>query len=436
MKAIVSDLVTPSTGIARRAGTLGAQRVAGILIVALLMAATVASARADHWPATKIVIDLNHKERITVRRTTLEAKENGRTWRGEIEETGEPVMLMWWKDGRFGGIFAYRGDMYALENLKSVGGEVHATVATNPGKTPPHHAAMRPHGDDPLVARSLVAQREGAMMRRRERDRPNLKDQRDAAGGSALQKPETTPGASNIVPANVMPISLAKRQAMAAKKITIDVMVLYTSKVGSEYVDIETDLIEHSIVQANLSFVNSGIGNIKLRLVHSREIGYDETGSEHFDHLYRMVDGVGAFAKVRTLRNEKRADVVVLIVDDASGCGLATRVAADSEEAFAIVHHTCAALTYSVPHEIGHIIGTRHDRSLDHNTSPFPYGHGYVNGTKWRDIMSYKASCGGCPRLPVWSSPKVMIKGEPAGTAELDNARVISEQAARVAAFR
>ena len=41
-----------------------------------------------------------------------------------------------------------------------------------------------------------------------------------------------------------------------------------------------------------------------------------------------------------------------------------------------------------------------------------------------------------CPRLPVWSSPKVTIKGEPAGTPELDNARVIAEQAARVAAFR
>jgi len=32
--------------------------------------------------------------------------------------------------------------------------------------------------------------------------------------------------------------------------------------------------------------------------------------------------------------------------------------------------------------------------------------------------------------------PLVKVKGEPAGTAELDNARVILEQAARVAAFR
>src|SRR5258705_3737204 len=27
-------------------------------------------------------------------------------------------------------------------------------------------------------------------------------------------------------------------------------------------------------------------------------------------------------------------------------------------------------------------------------TIPFAYGHGYVNGNKWRDIMSYKAACG------------------------------------------
>ena len=50
--------------------------------------------------------------------------------------------------------------------------------------------------------------------------------------------------------------------------------------------------------------------------------------------------------------------------------------------------------------------------------------------------MSYKASCRGCPRLPVWSSPKLFVKGEPAGTPLQDNARVIAEQAARVANFR
>ena len=115
---------------------------------------------------------------------------------------------------------------------------------------------------------------------------------------------------------------------------------------------------------------------------------------------------------------------------------VAWRVHADADEAFAVVHHECAATTQSLAHEIGHIIGARHELNMDTVMTPFPYGHGYVNGTKWRDIMSYKESCGGCPRIPVWSSPTVLIKGEPAGTEELDNARVIAEQADRVAAFR
>lgn len=68
--------------------------------------------------------------------------------------------------------------------------------------------------------------------------------------------------------------------------------------------------------------------------------------------------------------------------------------------------------------------------------SPFSYGHGYVNGTKWRDIMSHKASCGGCPRLPFFSNPTLKIRGDTAGALNADNARVILEQAERVSKFR
>lgn len=98
------------------------------------------------------------------------------------------------------------------------------------------------------------------------------------------------------------------------------------------------------------------------------------------------------------MRNKHRADVAILIVDDPKGCGLASRVLADAEEAFAVVHHECAATTYTVAHEIWHLIGARHDLNLD--------------------TISYL----GCPRVPVWSNPKVMVKGERAGTPELDNA--------------
>ena len=378
----------------------------------------------------KIAIPLKDQEALSVRRTKVDMKKEGCTWRGEIESTGEPVVLMWWKDGRLSGMFTYRGHMYTLQNM---GSAVYAVVETDPGKMPPDHGAMGARGaqtpaaelkDDPLVARG-----EGASMRGQ--DRARRSERQDAIATT----PPAAAGQGGAEP-SIVPLSATRRRQLAARKITIDVMVLYTSRVAGKYIDVEKDLIDMAIEQANASFANSELSNVKLRLVHLEQIDYDESSGEHFNHLYRMVDGEGVFTKVRALRNAHRADVVALIVDDPSGCGLSTRVAADAEEAFVVVHHSCAALTYSIAHEIGHIIGARHDKALDKNAAPFAYGHGFVNGTKWRDIMSYKASCDGCPRIPVWSNPRIKYKGDTAGTLDADNARVILEQAERVSKFR
>ena len=244
------------------------------------------------------------------------------------------------------------------------------------------------------------------------------------------------PAAAGMRPPTQQPDGKKQKPAMQAEGAVIDVIVAYTNKAATNYSDIKRELIELAIEEANESFRASNLPHIKLRLVHAYETHYLEEGG-HFEHLWRFADkGDGYMDEIHGLRDKYKADVAVLIVDDAEGCGLATRVHADAEDAFAVVHHECAASSYSLVHEIGHLIGARHEIAMDKTMTPFPYGHGYVNGTKWRDIMSYKASCGGCPRMPVWSSPTVLVKGEPAGTPELDNARVISEQAARVAGFR
>jgi hypothetical protein len=205
--------------------------------------------------------------------------------------------------------------------------------------------------------------------------------------------------------------------------IIIDVLVAYTRKAASHYGDIERELVDIAIQEANRSFRLSNIGHIRLRLVHAYQAQYVEEGT-HFDHVWRFADkGDGHMEEVHARRDAYRADVAILIVDDPKGCGLATRVQADAEEAFAVVHHECAVANYTVAHEIGHIIGASHDLA-------------YANGTNWRDIMGYKEVCGGCPRLPIWSNPGVLVGGQPAGTERLNNARVIAEQASRVAAFR
>jgi hypothetical protein len=397
-----------------------------LIVAPALAAGTVAADLVDRWLTTRVVVHLNDKQKITVRLTSTATRDSGTTWRGETVETGEPALLMGWKDGRSSGMFAYRGRVYTFQKSTGADGKVRAVAELDPERMAAQHQAMNAQASQPKE-KSLISRSITSLLQRRARTAEDQQGARLAAATADVGRFAAPP---------ISPISIAQRQELAAKKTTIDVMVLYTKKAASNYVDVETDLIAHAIEEANASFRNSGIGNIALRLTHSQAIDYAETDRDHFNHLYRMVDGVGPFEKVHALRNERRADVVLLIVDDASGCGLATRVAADAEEAFAVVHHACAALMYSIPHEIGHIIGARHDAAVDQTPSALAYGHGYVSGTKWRDIMSYGAGCNGCPRLPIWSNPMIKIKGEPAGTLIADNARLLLEQAERVASFR
>ena len=211
-------------------------------------------------------------------------------------------------------------------------------------------------------------------------------------------------------------------EAPRAAEIVIDVLVAYTRKAAQHYYEIERDVVALAIEEANHSFRLSGIGHIRLRLAQTFQTGYLERGN-HFDHVWSMADkGDEHMERIHALREAYRADVAILIVDDPKGCGLATRIGADADEAFAVVHHECAVANYTVAHEIGHLIGARHELS--------------TSSISWRDIMSYKETCGGCPRLPVWSDPFILMAGEAVGAAGLNNTRIIAENAWRVASFR
>ena len=87
------------------------------------------------------------------------------------------------------------------------------------------------------------------------------------------------------------------RQALEAKAyITIDVMMFYTPNVARRYVRDPADLLAVAIDETPTeTFRNSGLGNIKLRLVHTQAINYDGSADDQFTHLYTMVDGLGPF---------------------------------------------------------------------------------------------------------------------------------------------
>ena len=387
-------------------------------------------------PAPALVIPLNDTLSVTARRTGIAKSAENYIWHGRIDGTDDPVTLLWWPSGRLTGSVTYRGHVYAV---KSIGGDVHGVIEMSPDRLPPEHAPMGREMQEKMNMKKdpLVEKGDASMLRPAGSEKAPAPES-DKPDRSKTKNLEDAPLKERAArrEKHALAIEQPKRKPRKAGDVVITVIVAYTKAAATHYSSIETDLIALAIEDANQSFRNSGVGNVRLELAHAYQTDYVETGS-HFDHVFRFADkGDGTMEEVHALRDQYKADIGVLIVHDPQGCGLAAQVVAPAQRAFAVVHHECAAISYSLAHEIGHLIGARHDLALDDGMEPFPYGHGFVLGTKWRTMMSYKESCDGCPRVPVWSNPDLKVRGERAGDAKSNNARVIAEQAARVAGFR
>jgi hypothetical protein len=191
-------------------------------------------------------------------------------------------------------------------------------------------------------------------------------------------------------------------------------------------------LVASSISLTNTSFSNMNMAP-RVRLVYSALVGYTESGDISQDRS-NMISGLGAFSGVNALRNSQAADVVTLIVNSpvqqfcgVSGISMAPLTSAFAPSAYDVVEQSCAVDNLSFPHELGHIMGLRHDWYVDASKTPYTYGHGYVNigatsATRWRTIMAYPDKCTDqgtfCSRLPYWSSPLFTLSGSPMGIAE------------------
>ena len=228
----------------------------------------------------------------------------------------------------------------------------------------------------------------------------------------------------------------------AANGEPIGVIVPYTPEVAAGTAD-PALLARLSVDQANASYVQSGVA-VQLELVHTYQTSTLSAGDMGLDLQRLRTHGDRYFDEVRDLRYSKGGDLVVLLGPDSvvyGTCGLATGVSADDASAFAVVAYDCATASYSFAHEVGHLQGARHNPENDGASSPFAYGHGTTDTANgFRTVMGYnRAACpdGWCEKLLSWSSPDVLHQGLPTGDADVrDNARVLRETAAGIAAFR
>ncbi|MEJ2603252.1 MAG: M12 family metallo-peptidase [Gammaproteobacteria bacterium] len=227
-----------------------------------------------------------------------------------------------------------------------------------------------------------------------------------------------------------------------------DLLVVYTpaarSAVGQATLESQ---IQNAVAAANQAYLNSGV-NITLNLVGMQEIAYSEPGdsSTTLSHLRGTNDG--QMDGVHSLRDRLGADLVSLVTNSLSSCGIAYSMRSESSayasSAFNVVKRRCFS-NHSLAHEVGHNQGNMHNRESTSNTGAFAYSYGFrrctSDGTGFRTVMSY--SCSGANRVTQFSNPNVNFNGYPTGIAyesdpggSAENVRSMNNTADTVAAYR
>jgi hypothetical protein len=229
----------------------------------------------------------------------------------------------------------------------------------------------------------------------------------------------------------------------------IDVLVVYTPAAQAEAGGpaAMTALINLAVAESNLAYANSGVSQ-RLRLVHAAEVAYAENGS-FSTHLARLQSpGDGYLDGVPALRDAYSADLVSLLVaQNQNLCGIAYLMGPGAvgpgfaDWAFSVVAHDCAIGYYSFGHELGHNMGSQHDRGNAGSPGAFGYSYGYQDPqADFRTIMAYNCP-GGCPRIQFFSNPAVAYQGQTTGVDSAapdsaDNHLSLNNTALIVANFR
>ena len=226
----------------------------------------------------------------------------------------------------------------------------------------------------------------------------------------------------------------APRTAQTRAGARIDVLMAYTpafrNAVGGKAQAIA--FAAARVAEMNTVAANSGMST-RFRLVTTMQVSYNESGDIHTDLDRLRLKSDGHLDAVHAMRDLYGADVAQLLVET-GGCGVGYRlrtfpVSSFESLAFSVAGHFCAEVNYTSTHEVGHNLGSTHDRGNPPDpTKPplFDYSWGHRVIGSFSTVMSYNNDANGCsgtcPRQPYFSNPGVSLFGHPTGVPVSDPA--------------
>jgi reprolysin-like metallo-peptidase family M12B len=238
-----------------------------------------------------------------------------------------------------------------------------------------------------------------------------------------------------------------------AADTVIDIMVLYTNGFASQNPgSLSATRINNLIDLTNQAYEDSGI-DVTLRLVHSQQIQYTDQ-NQNTSALTDITDGNSPFENIELLRTQKGADIVILLrpyrSQTQSSCGNGWLNGFNGQDISLYGIYGFSAVSdgsdvdgtnsfcsdYSFAHEIGHNLGSAHDRANASDTGVYPYSYGHGVDGSFGTIMSYIN-----PEVAFFSNPDIQTcNGNACGIDEnmagaANNALSIINSKAAVAAF-
>ncbi|MDX1911331.1 MAG: zinc-dependent metalloprotease [Saprospiraceae bacterium] len=217
----------------------------------------------------------------------------------------------------------------------------------------------------------------------------------------------------------------------------IRVLFLYTS--ASLNSGFDPFVVAPAVIdELNATTAASGLTNsdISFSLANVGPLnGFDETTNDIFGDLDRLTDNSDA----QDARDYSKADVVILFTRPAYGTivGVGYQTASNAN-AYGIAVISFAATSFTASHEIGHIIGARHQRctvcsvsNCDNATNH----HGFPIGTSGFRTIMMQQTCAGA-RTGRWSNPESTFMGFATGDADNNNVAILKSRADNVACFR